>query len=404
MSAKLATADAAPSWTAPAQAAAPARPFASVEVYARLADARADWGALEPFGSPYQSYAFCLAWAETVGKAEGLRPLVAVARDAVGAPLALLPLGLRSIGPLREACLLGGRMANYQMGLFHADALTSRDEVKRFLRAVAAAARPRIDVFAFTQQPDSWRGIANPLIALGSQPSPSFAFASDISAGGEAWREAHFSKATQKKLRKKAAKLEAFGAVRLETARDAQEIEACLDAFLRQKRERMREMGIGDEFERPDTVALLRRLSGLDGAERVLEWRAWRAGERFAALFAGLPHHGRLSGLVLSHDREPALAAASPGEQLILAVAQKINAEGFDSFDLGVGEARYKNECCEIVEPLFDVIHPLTSLGRAAAVAYRLARSVKRQIKQSPRLFERARHLRWNLRGLRSGT
>ena len=90
----------------------------------------------------------------------------------------------------------------------------------------------------------------------------------------------------------------------------------------------MRELGIGNEFERPETVALLRRLSGLDDAERVLEWHAWRAGERIASLFAGLPHRGRLSGLVLSHDRDPALSAASPGEQLILALAQAIAARG----------------------------------------------------------------------------
>lgn len=396
MNATAATASAAPLRVTRAETAAPARPFASVEIVARFDAARPDWRALEAYGGPYQTCAFCCAWAETVGEAEGWSPLIAIARDSRGAPLALLPMGVKSVGPLRlrMASFLGGRMANYQMGLFRPDALASPAELERLLRAIAAAATPPIDMFAFMQQPETWRGAPNPLIALGTQPSPSFAYATDFSTGADDWRKTHFSNSTLKKLRRKAAKLEALGEVRLERAESACDIEACLHAFLEQKRKRMQELGIGDEFERADTLALLRRLSGLDGAERVIEWRAWRAGERYAALLAGLSHRGRLSGLLLSHDRDPEVSAASPGQQLILALIPALDAEGFDGFDLGVGEARYKEECCEIVEPLFDVVLPMTGLGRAGALALRLVQAIKRHIKRSPRLFALARRVR----------
>ena len=160
-----------PPRAAPAVVAATETRFASLELFAQFDDVRAEWRALEAFGSPYQGYAFCRAWAETIGAAEGWRPLIALARDGAGAPLALLPLGVRAYGPLRMASFLGGRMANYRMGLFRDDALATDDETRRLLRAIAGAARPKLDFFALTQQPATWRGRANPLVAPGARPA-----------------------------------------------------------------------------------------------------------------------------------------------------------------------------------------------------------------------------------------
>ena len=50
----------------------------------------------------------------------------------------------------------------------------------------------------------------------------------------------------------------------------------------------------------------------------------------------------------------PKIARSSPGEMMVHAVVAEAIARGFSEFDLGVGEARYKDESCEAVEPLFD--------------------------------------------------
>ena len=62
---------------------------------------------------------------------------------------------------------------------------------------------------------------------------------------------------------------------------------------------------------------------------------------------------------------------------MVQAVVADAIARGFAEFDLGVGEARYKDEACEIVEPLFDSAFAVTLKGRLAAWAFLAARRAK---------------------------
>jgi CelD/BcsL family acetyltransferase involved in cellulose biosynthesis len=84
---------------------------------------------------------------------------------------------------------------------------------------------------------------------------------------------------------------------------------------------------------------------------------------------------------------------------MVQAVVREAIARGLKTFDLGVGEARYKDEACEAEEELFDSAVGITALGRLAALAFRLRQRAKRRIKHSPRLFSLFNRLRAALRG-----
>jgi CelD/BcsL family acetyltransferase involved in cellulose biosynthesis len=103
-------------------------------------------------------------------------------------------------------------------------------------------------------------------------------------------------------------------------------------------------------------------------------------GDRFCAMFNSIID-GRF-------------AVESPGEQLIVRLVQDCCERGLATFDLGVGEARYKSLFCRDVEPLFDSFIPLSRAGRLLAVAGRSATVVKRTVKQHPRLWSMVRWLR----------
>ena len=60
---------------------------------------------------------------------------------------------------------------------------------------------------------------------------------------------------------------------------------------------------------------------------------------------------------------------------------------GLDTFDLGIGEAHYKNLFCRDAEPLFDSYLPLSRAGHLLAVAFKIGGMVKRAIKQHPALW-----------------
>jgi CelD/BcsL family acetyltransferase involved in cellulose biosynthesis len=361
-----------------------ARPFARVESHGEIGPAREAWAGLEAAGGAYQRLDFIAAWAE----AFTARLAVVVARDEAGAAVALLPLRVRRFGPLRVAAFAGGAWANYHMGLFRNPDGWRADDVGALLRAAGQSAG--VDLFAFSHQPARWEGRDNPLLLLPARESPNVAFAGALAATHADWIDAHFSRATQKKLRKKARKLEAFGALRHARAADGAEARAFLDALYAHKAAQARARGEPDPFACARARALLGRLA----EDEILEMHALIAGGRIAATFGALPGGRRLSGLVVSYDGAPEIAAASPGEWLLIEVARDAIARGFQTLDLGVGESRYKRELCEIEEPLYDAAFAVTPLGRLGGAAYLASRATLGWIKRRPKLLRLARRLR----------
>jgi len=380
--------------TATSRARGRGRTFASVELSEDLDAAREAWAEIEAasLSSPYQSHAFAREWSQTLGASQGVTPMIVIAHDEAGVVVALLPLGRFRRGPLRLAAFLGDRWANFHMGLFRAGQEWTRGDIEALLDEAARKATPRIDAFVFISQPSEWRGAANPLAWLDRQPSPSFAFLSRLPESYTLWLDSHFSKASQKKLRKKAKKLEAFGPVTHARASGPAEARMLLDTLLAQKRERMRALGLDNAFEEPATIDFLSRIS-VSGTP-ALELHALLAGEKIVAVFGGFADRHRLYGLILSFDPDPAVAVCSPGELLVMDVVRHAINRGLSVFDLGVGEARYKSECCETTEALFDSAYAATFAGRIGAAAFLLSRRLKHRVKRSPRLRELARRLK----------
>ena len=291
-------------------------PFASVACFADPTQTRAASLELEAAGGAYQTLRFAEIWRE----AFRARVAIVVARDDGGQPVALLALRLRRFGPLTVAGFVGDALANCHMGLFRAGRVWRADEVRALPAGGGRAAR--IDLFAFFNQPARWAGADNPLRLLPSRASPTSAFASTLS-GDAKNLDAHFSRATQKKLRKKARKLEAFGALAHQRARDAQEAARFLDAlFLTSQPARA-----ARRTRSPANACA--RCCAASSQGGLMEMHALSAGERIVAVLGALPHGRRLSGLVVSYDPEREIAAATPGELLLIEVVRDAFARGF---------------------------------------------------------------------------
>lgn len=365
--------------------------FAFVEVFDTIEAARRPWAEIAKIApaSPYQHFEFARLWLETVGVVRRVTPMIVVARSQTGDITALLPLGALSYGPLRFAAFLGGKDANYNMGLFRPGIAWSSAEIRALLAAAARRVAPRIDTFLFVTQPRDWQGTPNPMAAMPGQPNFGFAYKSALPADFTAWRDAHASKEAQKKLRKKIKRLEALGAVAHRRIADPNEIERVLAEFHAQKSARMRALGVYDAYEEAEGREFLRRLalSGLAEGAPLLELHALFVGDRMVAAFGALAARDRLSGLFLSFDGDPEIARSSPGELIVHEVVRDAIARGFNTFDLGAGDARYKDETCETKEDLFDSACAITPLGRLAAAAFLAKQRLKRRIKGSPRLL-----------------
>jgi CelD/BcsL family acetyltransferase involved in cellulose biosynthesis len=365
--------------------------FARVEVFddpARVLDA---WRDLSPeiCASFYQSETFLLAWLESFAARERARPFFILARDEGGAALALLPLGLFRFGPLRVAQFLGGKHSNYNLGLFRADRVFAARDLTTLLRTAARAVPDGPHLYRLVNLPLFWRDVANPMTLLPHRPAASDAFATRLARDGEAFLAARLSADARKKLRKKEKRLATMGALRYFRAQSAQDAEQIIDAYFAHKSRQGAGHVAREQIDatRDFYCALARRDMG------TMEFHALALEGRIVAALGAGRNGVRLQGMFISYEPDPEIAKSSPGELLLSQVLRDACARGLLSFDLGIGEARYKNVFCDETERLADVLFAPTALGRIAAPFFAVAAAAKARIKSDPRLFAQVK--RW---------
>ncbi|MDP3256614.1 hypothetical protein [Bosea sp. (in: a-proteobacteria)] len=162
-----------------ARAPGTAKIWASLSVVEEIAALADEWRALEDRAlvTPYQAYGWVRPFVETVGAAERMAFRHAVLRDAGGAMLAILPLVITRRSGIRFAEFIGGKHANYHMGIYDPAFAAGLDAAgARLMLAEIGAAIGGLDAFIFVNQPTQWQGVPNPLAQLAGGPSPSGAY------------------------------------------------------------------------------------------------------------------------------------------------------------------------------------------------------------------------------------
>jgi len=369
---------------------------ARVEVFDDMASAEPHWRALErahALATPYQRFEFLDLWQRYVGVEEGFTPFIVVGFDVIGTPLFLLPLAARPFGGWTIVEFLGGKHANFNMGLWRRDVATTIGG--EALRAVLDWLAGRADVLMLRNQSLTWDGTTNPFALLPHQRAANHGFSGALAPDFEALLRAHTNAATRKKMRKKERTLAGYGTVRFERAETAAQVNRVLDAFFKQKGARMQRIGVTDAFAEGDVrrfveAAAVERLA--DG-NPLIELYSLSVNDIIVATMGGIAGDGRFCGMFNSIIDGP-YAVESPGEQLILNLVRLCCERGLATFDLGIGDAHYKTLFCGDVEPLFDSFLPLSPAGRMLAPAAALVETGKRAIKQHAMLWSMVRSLR----------
>lgn len=375
---------------------APDDAFAAVEIFRDIDAVAPVWDALigQSLATPYQTRAFLEPWVDHAAGPAGVEPLIVVARDASG-PVALLPFGVRRRFGVRFAGFLGGSHANYNAPVIRLDRIDrfTAAETERLLRETARLAA--VDAFALVNQPDAWRGVANPFAALAGQPSPDPAFSGPLADDYDQHLRKTLSSKARSKQRRKMRRFEELGATRIWRAETEAERTRLLGAYLAQKREQLLARGIASVFDRPGVSAFLAAACGATGEARAVDLYGFELEGEIIAVTGALPLGDRLS-CMFNSIASGETAKYSPGELLLGFVVEDAIGRGVRTFDLGVGAAGYKRMFCPEVDQLSDSIIGVTLRGRAAATTLGALRSAKARIKASPTaygLIEKARRL-----------
>jgi CelD/BcsL family acetyltransferase involved in cellulose biosynthesis len=375
--------------------------IAHVEIFDELSAAESVWRWLErddAVKTPYQSFDLLSLWQSHIGAPGGVSPRIVVGYDETTMPAFLWPLGRTALGPLGVLSFLGGKHANFNYALWRRDFLPAvrADDIHTVIDRIAAGRHA--DLLALHRQPRSWEGFANPLALLPHQPSPSESLHLTITARGEDQLRQILSSTMRGQLRSKERRLQKLPGYRYLRATAPAEVDRLLNAFFPLKAARMQAQSLPNSFADPQHEAFLRDACHrrLPSGAPLIDIHAIEGGGDMIAIFGAVNDGRRSSGMFNTYTLS-ANARQSPGLVLLLHVITDLAERGVRSFDLGVGEAKYKTIFCKEPEPLFDSFLPLTPLGRLAAVAARSGGHIKRRIKQNENLAGLLQRLRQRL-------
>jgi CelD/BcsL family acetyltransferase involved in cellulose biosynthesis len=363
-----------------------------IRVFTSIEQAEPLWRALEAYAvlTPYQH----CDWIRGIVASRDTPTTLAIVVLMQGSkPLALLPLEVASRYGARTAQVVGAEVGNTDWIAVRRDAasLLTRERILDMLGA-ASDATGGIDLLALHGLPQSWRGIANPLLAFPHQPGPDHLYMGTLQPNGG------FSRLDEQRtsnlLRRKRKLGNAHGEVKLRRAEDAAEVDEFHRAFLEQRGARFAQMGIPNIFAEPHFVKLFRdgAIASLGEPQPAFVFHALFAGESIVATAFGSfggDHYTQYINATAGGD----VAKFRLISLLMYEVFADVAASGATTVDMGLGDFDYKNDWT-VPETAYDSIIPLTLRGRAVGGAILSARRVKRAIKQHDRLWALARKLR----------
>ena len=358
----------------------------SLTVYSRLEEARAAWETLSNAApiSPYQNYDYVRLWFDAFARELGVEPHIAVATEEDGTPLALLPFAIRPILGLRVAEFPCGRESNFNLALVRPGAAL---DFRSLLLEAARNSPKAFDLYFLRNQPHRFGGRENPLVFSGAARSPSAAY------GGALLGERRLSPRAGKRASYRLRRLTALGPLAFEHAAIGARRREIVETLCAQKAARLFHLGRSN----PYSIEAMRRFLPALADEELLEAHAMAVDGRIVATYVGLAFRGRFSVLANSFDADSAVARLSPGEILLRALLEDLARRKFTHFDLGIGEAQYKEAVCDEAIELYDTVLAVSPAGALVAPILRASLACKRSIKRTPwllRWFERLRRAR----------
>jgi CelD/BcsL family acetyltransferase involved in cellulose biosynthesis len=342
-----------------------------------------------------QTYDWALAWTRNVLGPEGREPVIVVGYGPGGAPMFLWAFEMGTKFGLQVLNWLGQDHANYNMGLFTPEAartLTAPD-MSRLLqeagRQVGAAAA------ILESQPFAWDGVPNPFATLPHRPAPNSAYAIKLGDFTKLY-ESRFSRRSRSTLERKERKLLDLGRLDYGWAETREERIALLETFFAQKARQLAAMGVKNIFDAHarDFYRDLALLEG-DNPSR-LRLGYVKLNGHVLATFNGTICHDRLA-VALSSLAEGDRQRQSPGALLLRHQIEEASNAGLAYYDLGVGQARHKDEWCNVVYELFDSFVAFRAQGLFLTLPLATAARLKRAIKSNSMLWSLAQQVRKRL-------
>jgi len=361
-----------------------------LSVHDRIESLKTEWKAAESTASVsvYQRYEWVHAYLRSQEGKKTVQPFIVVGRYQ-GEIVFILPCQINGT-IIRRLKFIGGSHVNFNMGIIPERYVGMMTQA--CFRIVFERVRhlvPGIGYLAFCCQPETWKGIANPVIGNAHQRSANPAFVLDLEGGFDETLARGNGKRKRKKFRQQLRQVEALGGYELVKPDNADQVVQTTDVFLRQKSKRLSEMGVRDVFADVCIREFLldMALKSLEMKEPLLQLYALKIGDDIAAVFGAGIHSRHLSGYFSSMDIEK-YSEISPGEMLLYLLVEDACKEGFKELDLGAGDERYKRSWSSQAVGMYDVYLAFNWLSVPIVTVRRKIADLRRAVRENERSWK----------------
>ena len=353
-----------------------ARTTFKVEILAGGNLAAADWPSIADGRDLrmyiFQSREFLDIWLDTIGKASRIETCFVVVRDA-GRPVLFLPLIIETKFNVRLLRFMDCGVADYNAPIVAADRMLSRQEFHEVWADVLARL-PSFDVIDLKKIASDVAGALNPLTYLDCTPFGDSGHAIALTR----LRDRTDTRRTEARLRRKlqnyAKGLSQVGEPRFIVNPEAAEAARMAERLLELKRQKYQRTSTPDFLAAPNVERFYREMLSPGRLGTISQLSALTVGDTVASAHLGFIGRGRFYYIFSAYDT--AFGRHRVGHLLLQHLIDQSVTQDFDTFDLGIGDASYKNKWATHRVALHSHQRAVTAAGRLYLQMRRVGRFV----------------------------
>jgi CelD/BcsL family acetyltransferase involved in cellulose biosynthesis len=321
----------------------------------------------------FQSREFLDIWLDTIGKASGVEPYFVVVRDADGRPVLYLPLIIETKFNVRLLRFMDCGVADYNAPIVAADRSLSRQDFHDVWAKVLALL-PGFDVIDLKKIASDVAGVVNPLAYLDRTPFGDSGHAIVLTRLREQTDTRRAVVRLRRKLQTYAKGLSRVGEPRFIVNPDAAEAAPVAERLLELKRQKYQRTSTPDFLTAPGVERFYREMMSPGRLGTISHLSALMIGDTVASAHLGFIGRGRFYYIFPAYDTE--FGRHRVGHLLMEHLIDQSVAQDFETFDLGIGDASYKNKWATHHLAVHNHERAVTAAGRVYLQMRRVRRFV----------------------------
>jgi CelD/BcsL family acetyltransferase involved in cellulose biosynthesis len=321
----------------------------------------------------FQSREFLDIWLDTIGKASRVEPCFVVVKDSDERPVLYLPLIIETKFNVRLLRFMDCGVADYNAPIVAADRPLSRQEFHQVWADVLAQL-PAFDVIDLKKIASDVAGALNPLTYLDCAPFGDSGHAIVLTRLRDQTDTRRAIVRMRRKLQTYANGLSQIGEPRFIVNPAAAEAAQLAERLFELKRRKYQRTATPDFLAAPGVERFYREMTSPSRLGTISHLAALTIGDTVASAHLGFIGRGRFYYIFPAYDTQ--FGRYRVGHLLLQHLIDQSAAQDFDTFDLGIGDASYKNKWATHHLALYRHERAVTAAGRLYLQMRRVGRIV----------------------------